>query len=288
MGLTPEEAFAPFASVSPPYPPFHDASPCACTYNLTIMDCLRGMYKAKNLNFFSFDGFNIEEYEKYEKVEEGDFNWLVYGKFLAFAGPHNTRDSTSYGYTTLVPEDYVPYFKKNNVQHVIRLNKKYYDASRFTNQGIGHTEIYFLDGSTPSDHLLQKFIKVCESVPGAVAVHCKAGLGRTGTCIGAYLMKHFRMTAAEVIGWFRICRPGSIIGPQQQYMEEIQARMWREGDIYRERMSAVSSTSKFRSDELTVKTAPVSAGPEEDFSEGITGQGESLRMSKANSPYARR
>ena len=47
-----------------------------------------------------------------------------------------------------------------------------------------------------------------------------AGLGRTGTLIGAYMMKHYKFTAAEVIAWLRICRPGSVIGPQQHYMEE--------------------------------------------------------------------
>ncbi len=47
-----------------------------------------------------------------------------------------------------------------------------------------------------------------------------AGLGRTGTLIGAYLMKHHKFTAAEVIAWLRICRPGSVIGPQQNYLEE--------------------------------------------------------------------
>ena len=39
------------------------------------------------------------------------------------------------------------------------------------------------------------------------------------------------MTAAEAIGWLRICRPGSVIGPQQQYLEEIQSRMWQVSNI---------------------------------------------------------
>lgn len=80
-------------------------------------------------------------------------------------------------------------------------------------------------------HLLRKFLDECEREEGAIAVHCKAGLGRTGSCIGAYLMKHYGFTAPEVIGWIRICRPGSIIGPQQQYLCEIQNEMWREGGI---------------------------------------------------------
>jgi hypothetical protein len=47
------------------------------------------------------------------------------------------------------------------------------------------------------------------------------------------MMKHYRCTGEEVIGWLRICRPGSIIGPQQQWMKEMQSRMWREGDLMR-------------------------------------------------------
>lgn len=73
-----------------------------------------------------------------------------------------------------------------------------------------------IDGSNPPDPILHKFISRCEEIDGAIAVHCKAGLGRTGTCIGCYMMKHFRITAEEIIGWLRIVRPGSIIGPQQQ------------------------------------------------------------------------
>lgn len=41
LDRTPEEAFRPFRNVYPPFPPFHDASPCVCTYNLSIIDCLK-------------------------------------------------------------------------------------------------------------------------------------------------------------------------------------------------------------------------------------------------------
>ena len=89
-----------------------------------------------------------------------------------------------------------------------------YDRTKFTKNGINHSELYFIDGSTPSDAILNKFMQICEAEKGAIAVHCKAGLGRTGTLIGCYAMKHFKFPAAAFIGWIRIARPGSILGPQ--------------------------------------------------------------------------
>lgn len=116
---------------------------------------------------------------------------------------------------------------------VVRLNRKAYNEEDFKRAGIDHLEQFYVDGSCPPIKILDRVIEAFESVPNnkAFAVHCKAGLGRTGTCIGAYIMKHYRFTAAEVIGWMRICRPGSVIGPQQQFLKEIEQRMWQLGAL---------------------------------------------------------
>lgn len=157
-------------------------------------------------------------------------NWIVKDKILAFAGPSFERHISPEGYCTLAPSDYIPYFQRKNVELVVRLNKRCYNEQDFINAGINHVDAFFLDGSCPPTKILLKVLEAFENCTGAFAVHCKAGLGRTGTCIGAYLMKHYRFTAAEAIGWMRVCRPGCVIGPQQHYLQQIEARMWHEGE----------------------------------------------------------
>lgn len=124
------------------------------------------------------------------------------------------------GYPLHGPESYFTYFRRNNITTIIRLNKKVYDASSFTDAGFIHKDLFFMDGSTPTDSIMHQFLKIAENANGAVAVHCKAGLGRTGSLIGCYIMKHYHLTAHETIAWIRICRPGSVIGHQQQWLEK--------------------------------------------------------------------
>jgi protein-tyrosine phosphatase len=73
-----------------------------------------------------------------------------------------------------------------------------YDASIFKNAGFKFIDLYFPDGTCPPEAILQGFLELAEQERGAIVVHCKAGLGRTGTLIGCYLMKHFGFTAEEV------------------------------------------------------------------------------------------
>lgn len=118
---------------------------------------------------------------------------------------------------------------------MVRLNKKMYEERDFIRAGIDHLHQFYIDGSCPPMNILQTVVHAFEQVPQnkGFAVHCKAGLGRTGTCIGAYIMKHYRMTAPEVIAWMRMCRPGMVIGPQQKFLQDIQPIMWQEGEMMR-------------------------------------------------------
>jgi len=217
LNKTAEEAWEPFANLQPGFTEFRDASYTHCTYKCTILHCLRGLEYAIKLKWFDMKTFNLREYEYYEKVDNGDLNWIIPGKFVAFSGPSNQNKDPD-GYRRFTPEDYVPIFKKLGVTTVIRLNNKQYDRERFTKAGIRHHDLYFLDGSCPSDEIINEFLEIVEQEKGAVAVHCKAGLGRTGSLIAAYAMKHYKFDAPDFIGWIRICRPGSILGPQQQFL----------------------------------------------------------------------
>ncbi|KAF9129769.1 Dual specificity protein phosphatase cdc14a [Mortierella sp. 14UC] len=375
--MPPEEAYAPVEYIHPAITTFRDAGCGPVTYTLSILDCLRGLRKGLDRGLLRMDKFNVKEYEHYERVSNGDFNWIT-PFFIAFAGPKDktkreallkheavkaaagmstpseegsdetdvsskssfssasssssgesskkssadcSRSSTpplihsaigtelssgivsesggsqsstelrqnreashmecplsvsmeassidaSSSPTSTTPQEgkstttrsnngddseanvtqvirtkkertrlnksfrsVISYFSTNNVQCIIRLNNKTYDKAHFTSRGIEHVDMIYPDGTCPPWHIVERFFEVCERVAmdqgGVVAVHCMAGLGRTGTLIGAYLMRHFDMSARETIAFLRLMRPGSVVGPQQNWLAENEWRIRR-------------------------------------------------------------
>lgn len=104
-------------------------------------------------------------------------------------------------------------------------------------------------------------------------MHCKAGLGRTGSLIALYVMKHIGFPPADFIGWIRIARPGSVLGPQQQYLNNMDEKMMKAGGAAKRaelvKMFGDLSLSSTKVRELTEKEKKVAK-------EGDTGQGERL------------
>jgi cell division cycle 14 len=217
----PMEAFEHFRQYQQYFVPFRDASKGDCHYECTILHCLQGLEQGIKHHWYDFKTFNVKEYEYYERVDNGDINWIIPGKFAAFMGPIDRREpGQRSGFT---PEEYGEIFREWGIKRVIRLNEAKYDRKKFISQSIAHDDLFFVDGSNPPEDIVDDFLNICERHfsqpnPGAIAIHCKAGLGRTGTLIGLYAMKHFHIPAEQFIGWIRIARPGSVLGPQQYFL----------------------------------------------------------------------
>ncbi|KAI0175627.1 phosphatases II [Hypoxylon sp. FL1284] len=236
----PHLALAPIAQVDPPLMPFRDAGYSQADYGITVQDIVYGVWKAKEENCCVLDNFDLDEYEKFERVEHGDFNWIT-PHFLAFASPQSnpaTRITESSELYSSLPKtlsavdahptlsqpfkNVLTHFSERNIGLVVRLNSPLYSPSYFEALGIQHLDMIFEDGTCPPLSTVRKFIKLAHETitvrKKGIAVHCKAGLGRTGCLIGAYLIYRHGFTANEIISFMRFMRPGMVVGPQQHWL----------------------------------------------------------------------
>lgn len=55
--------------------------------------------------------------------------------------------------------------------------------------------------------------------------------------IGLYIMHKHGFTAKQAIAWLRLCRPGSVVGDQQQFMESMEKDL---GNIVRNQKPKVN------------------------------------------------
>lgn len=200
----------------------------------------------------------------------GDFNWVT-PDFLAFASPQvqptHVIPQTSPMYSTLpsniaeVQRSSLPtpfknvlsHFSARNIGLVVRLNSELYSSTYFTKLGIQHLNMIFDDGTCPPLSLVRQFINLAHEMitvrKKGIAVHCKAGLGRTGCLIGAYLIYRHAFTANEIIAFMRFMRPGMVVGPQQHWLHLNQAtfREWWHEDTMKAKLAEMMPATPTKS-----------------------------------------
>jgi cell division cycle 14 len=196
----PWEAFHPVAEME--FMPFRDAGRGPSDFNLNIQDCLWGIWKAMQNGLCDMNEFSVEDYEYYEKVENGDWNWIT-PNFIAFASPLDSNwikkekegksaaaaaggpaspvrgraDSSNLALQRKLPNPFLnclDYFEKKNIKVVVRLNTELYDKQVFLDRGINHLELYFDDGTNPTDEIVRTFIDLADPIVeagGVIAVH---------------------------------------------------------------------------------------------------------------------
>ena len=130
-----------------------------------------------------------------------NFDWIVEGQVAAMARPWR--------------EDFEE-LRRLGITALLSLSERAVDEREA--EGFARLSLPVRDFQPPSPGQLEaavEFVEAAVNAGGACAVHCGAGLGRTGTVIAAWLVRRGR-SAREAIAEVRRARPGSVETREQE------------------------------------------------------------------------
>ena len=133
-----------------------------------------------------------------------DTDWIVPDEIVACRYPRRPRD--------------LEYLAALGVAVLVNLHERQHPNESLSQTGLREVHLPVRDFTPPSPEQLQRGVAAIEEAVGTgnrVAVHCGAGLGRTGTLLACYFIAQGDLPDAA-IARIRTLRPGSIETRGQQ------------------------------------------------------------------------
>jgi atypical dual specificity phosphatase len=131
------------------------------------------------------------------------FSWIEWPRLAALAMPET--------------EEELHWLRQQGIQLLLSLTEDPPPRTWVNNAGLLLLHVPIVDLEAPSQDQLDQCIsavgRAMENNMG-VAIHCGAGLGRTGTILAAFFV-HRSMSAGQAIARVRSLRPGSVETPEQ-------------------------------------------------------------------------
>ena len=154
--------------------------------------------------------------------------WVIPGKLAGMAFPFLHPERRLSGGTAVDAfEDDLPPLRHAGIRAVVSLVNSPSDRSVYATAGLDFLCRPIPDGWPPTAGQVDAFVEFADRMiasGGAVVVHCHAGLGRTGTMLVAYLIRH-GMIAADAIRTVRQVEPAAIETPRQvQFLQLMESR----------------------------------------------------------------
>jgi len=133
---------------------------------------------------------------------------------------------------------FAEFFTQAKIGMLVRLNFTNECAEQscyqyaFKSCSIRMVSFEFTDGCAPPAGVTTSFLNTVKEfqqtfhdggLGASIAIHCKGGLGRTASIVGAYAMQNHGISPEAFHGWVRMCRPGSV----QTVAQERYLRMYK-------------------------------------------------------------